>query len=92
MQVAKEGFGVDLPAFGNYAVGNVFTGKSEQAIQESKDVLKRIVKERGFKLLGVRAVPTNNADLGASALATEPAILQVRSSDRPRDGMTVAGA
>jgi glutamate synthase domain-containing protein 1 len=76
---------VDLPAFGEYAVGNVFTGKSEQSLAETKAVLKRLTKERGFKLIGIRTVPTNNADLGASALATEPAILQVRGLREGRD-------
>ena len=35
------------------------------------------MKERGFKLLGVRLLPTDNKALGASALATEPHVLQM---------------
>ena len=47
------------------------------AIQETKDVIARIVKQRGFKLIGIRTLPTDNKELGASALATEPAVLQM---------------
>ena len=47
------------------------------ALQEAKDIIARIVKQRGFKLIGVRLLPTDNKALGASALATEPHVLQM---------------
>jgi glutamate synthase domain-containing protein 1 len=75
--VAQQEFGLELPAFGGYAVGNVFVAKNDTAVAEAKDVIKRILKQRGFKVLGIRSVPTNNAELGASALATEPNTIQV---------------
>jgi len=53
------------------------TGKNDVALQEAKDVIARIVKQRGFKLLGIRLLPTDNTALGASALATEPHVLQM---------------
>lgn len=52
------------------------------AVQEAKDVIARIVKQRGFKLLGVRLLPTDNKELGQSALATEPYVLQVRKKKK----------
>ena len=55
------------------------TAKNDVAVQEAKDVIARIVKQRGFKLLGVRLLPTDNKELGQSALATEPHVLQVRA-------------
>ena len=42
-------------------------------------MIARIVKQRGFKLLGVRLLPTDNKELGQSALATEPYVLQVKT-------------
>ncbi|GAB5036611.1 glutamate synthase large subunit, partial [Nannochloropsis oceanica] len=76
-KVAKAELGKTLPALGKYAVGNVFVGKNDVALQEAKDVIARIVKQRGFKLLGIRLLPTDNTALGASALATEPHVLQM---------------
>lgn len=43
-------------------------------------MIARIVKQRGFKLLGVRLLPTDNKELGQSALATEPYVLQVKNA------------
>lgn len=79
-QVAKTDLGKELPPMGQYAVGNIFTARNDMAVQEAKDVFSRIIKQRGFKLIGFRMVPTNNADLGASALATEPNTVQVSES------------
>ncbi|TFJ88427.1 hypothetical protein NSK_000001 [Nannochloropsis salina CCMP1776] len=76
-KAVKNELGKSLPPLGKYAVGNVFTGKNEVAVQEAKDVIARIVQQRGFKLTGIRLLPTDNKELGASALATEPAVLQV---------------
>ena len=56
---------------------HAYTGKNDVALQEAKDVIARIVKQRGFKLIGVRLLPTDNKALGASALATEPHVLQM---------------
>jgi len=81
-QIAKKEFGVDLPPLGQYAVGNIFTSRNDTAVQEAKDVLKRIIKQRGHKLIGFRMVPTDNKELGASALATEPYTLQVRDNHK----------
>lgn len=80
--MAKSELGVRLPELGQYAVGNVFVGKNDVSVSEAKDVIKRIVKQRGFKLLGIRNVPTDNKELGASALATEPTTLQVKGKGK----------
>jgi glutamate synthase (NADPH/NADH) len=66
-----------LPEQGDYAVGNIFVPKFAEAISEGKAILERVVKARGMKVLGWRMVPFDNSMIGATALSTEPHILQV---------------
>jgi glutamate synthase (NADPH/NADH) large chain len=68
--------GVPLPGPGEYGVGTLFTPKDEEARDQAFGTLARIVNEEGQRLLGWRKVPTNNADLGVTALAAEPWIYQ----------------
>lgn len=70
---AKELFDVELPAVGEYAVGNVFfPPRNEQAHVDCKAVLERLAKERGLTVVGWRAVPVDNSMLGKDPLDSEP--------------------
>ena len=74
--VCKEQ-GIDLPAPGEYAVGMVFLPKDMEKRQWCRNRFKEIVEQEGQELLGWRAVPTDNSDLGKAAFLAEPVIEQV---------------
>jgi len=61
---------------GEYAVGVLFL-PDDDARDELKDVVEDTFAEEGLDVLAWRTVPTDNADLGATALESEPEIVQV---------------
>src|SRR5438093_96775 len=67
--------GIDLPERGRYGAGILFMPKDASAAA-GKALFERIVAEEGQRFLGWRPVPTDHRDLGASALAVEPAMEQ----------------
>ena len=67
----------ELPAPGRYAVGMVFMPPERAGLVESRGVVERYLLEQGQQVLGWRRVPVNNACLGASVRASEPAVWQV---------------
>jgi glutamate synthase (NADPH/NADH) large chain len=65
----------DLPE--EYAVGSVFM-PTEQSVQaEIHDVIAEVFSVYGLEVLGWRSVPTDNTDLGATALDSEPEAAQL---------------
>ncbi|KAH9125252.1 hypothetical protein LEN26_003590 [Aphanomyces euteiches] len=60
-----------------YAVGNVFFAKNSQHIDASKKQFESLARDLNMKVVGWRCVPTSNADLGQTSLASEPTIEQV---------------
>ncbi|OGR90075.1 MAG: glutamate synthase subunit alpha [Elusimicrobia bacterium RIFCSPLOWO2_01_FULL_59_12] len=72
---AKEA-GFSLPPPGEYGVGMAFLPKDPADQKECQKRLETIVQEEGQKFLGWRTVPTHNAGLGASAVASEPVVRQ----------------
>jgi len=65
----------DLPD--EYAVGSVFM-PTEQSVQaEIHDVIAEVFSVYGLEVLAWRSVPTDNADLGATALDSEPEVAQL---------------
>ncbi len=70
--------GIRLPDAGHYGAGMFFAPKDPRAQAQGKALFATIVEEEGQHLLGWRDVPTDNvkADVGASALAEEPDIIQ----------------
>lgn len=48
---AEAGIG-ELPPEGDYAVGNIFVPKFENAISDTKDIMERVCKQRGMKVRG----------------------------------------
>jgi glutamate synthase (NADPH) large chain len=74
-ECSKLGF--KLPAFGQYGVGLVFFPRDPKVREECRTVLNRQVKKMRMSLLGYRIVPTHHADLGETALESEPIMEQI---------------
>ncbi len=72
VKVAKRDALIDLPASGSYAAGIVFLPKNDAHRAACKKVVESIVSGHGQAILGWRRVPTDNAGLGPSAIASEP--------------------
>jgi glutamate synthase (ferredoxin) len=68
--------GFDLPEAGQYGVAMVFLPRDPKQRRFCERAFERIVREEGQKVLGWRAVPTDNSMIGATARATEPAFRQ----------------
>jgi glutamate synthase (NADPH/NADH) large chain len=78
-KIAKAEFGIDLPAQGRYAVGNVFLPAIAEEREKCKAKLAEIIAAQGQKLIGWRDVPVEptKADVGPTALASMPSIEQL---------------
>ncbi len=68
---------VELPEPGNYAVGSLFLPQDPDAVEQLKNRAEELFAEEGLDVLAWRSVPTDNSDLGATALESEPNIQQV---------------
>ncbi|HEY0073320.1 MAG TPA: glutamate synthase large subunit, partial [Abditibacteriaceae bacterium] len=79
---AVEGF--SLPEVGAYGVGFLYLPADQTQREAQEKKLAEIIEAEGQTVLGWRDVPTNNADLGETAISVEPAMRQVfigRSAD-----------
>lgn len=65
----------DLPD--EYAVGSVFMPTEGSVQAEIHDVIAEVFSVYGLEVLAWRSVPTDNADLGETALDSEPEIAQL---------------
>lgn len=74
-ECSKLGF--KLPAYGSYGVGLVFFPRDAKVREECRTVLNRQIKKMKMTLVGYRVLPTNNHDLGETALKAEPVMEQV---------------
>ena len=52
-KAAREAGIGELPAEGEYAVGNIFVPKFENAVPEAKAIVERVCKQRGMKVRSV---------------------------------------
>ncbi|WP_337098219.1 glutamate synthase large subunit [Paenibacillus sp. YIM B09110] len=68
---------IELPEEGQYAVGMIFMPQNEAARNAIERELESIVEEEGQPLIGWRTVPTNDSNLGKSALAVKPYVRQI---------------
>jgi len=68
---------IKLPAPGHYAVGYMFMPSNQAQRIYCESVVERVIEAEGFKLLGWRNVPTDNACLSPTVVATEPTHRQV---------------
>ena len=66
--------GIDLPAFGDYAVGLVFLPRNERVRASAVASIEETTAAEGQRLLGWRDVPVDNSRLGRSVKSNEPAI------------------
>ncbi len=69
--------GFSIPDKGNYGVAMTFFPKESSEQELCIRAFEDVAKSFDIKILGFRAVPTDNSDLGSSAKATEPDIIQV---------------
>src|SRR5574341_1275697 len=80
-QCAKLNIRLSEP--GHYGVGLFFASRNERARNQAMTIFSMIVEEERQHLLGWREVPTNNASLGATALAAEPPMYHVFIARHP---------
>jgi glutamate synthase (ferredoxin) len=76
--------GLDLPAAGHYGCGLIFLPRDPAQLQWCQQQFETIIREEKQKFLGWRDVPTNDAEVGPTARACEPAFKQIfigRASD-----------
>jgi len=76
---AKEArkLGFELPAPGQYAVGQLFMPHEANWQEIIRDIYADVIEREGLTLLGWRNVPKDNASLGESVKPTEPVHMQV---------------
>ncbi len=69
--------GIPLPTAGDYGAGLVFLPRDPLQRDKVQGLIRTIVTEEGQRLLGWREVPTDDRQLGATAVSVEPAIRQI---------------
>jgi glutamate synthase (NADPH/NADH) large chain len=69
--------GIDLPAAGDYAVGQVFLPRDARGRRACEQAFERAVKREGQRVLGWRDVPVDRAYIGETVKAMEPVTRQV---------------
>ncbi|MFW5929571.1 MAG: glutamate synthase large subunit, partial [Halobacteriota archaeon] len=74
-----------LPEFDDYGVGQLFLPRDEDKRQEIVETVEEVVEREGYEVVAWRDVPTDNTDLGETALESEPDVRQLFVS--PEDGL-----
>jgi glutamate synthase (NADPH) large chain len=74
---ACKGNGISLPGKGEYGTGLVFLPRDPGERAAIKDMFVKAIASAGLELLGWRAMPLDNSDIGKAAKETEPVIEQV---------------
>ncbi|BDL40638.1 glutamate synthase large subunit [Methylorubrum extorquens] len=69
--------GFELPPAGQYAIGQLFLPKAEEARASIEAIVEKTLSDEGLPLLGWRDVPVDSADLGKAVKETEPHHRQV---------------
>src|ERR1700760_3328418 len=75
LQKPHDFFKAIIPALGDfdsYGVGQLFVPKDHWRQIALRKLIKTICREAGFDILAWREVPTDNLDLGKTALRSEP--------------------
>ena len=73
--VARDELGIELP--GHYAVGMLFSGRDETAVQRMRAAFATALADQQLPLLGWRQVPVDDSVLGPLALSSRPLISQL---------------
>ena len=68
---------IKLPDLGDYGTGLVFLPQDVKERAFCKKIFEKIIREEGQPVLGWRAVPVDNSDIGKAAKDTEPVIAQI---------------
>src|SRR5947199_3298179 len=68
---------IELPPNGEYGVGMVFLPTDKESRRECEQLFEKIVRDEGQRVIGWRTVPTDNAQLGPTAKASQPLIRQI---------------
>lgn len=78
-KVAQTEFNVELPAAGQFAVGNIFLPQIDAERETCRQAINEIIAEEGQTLVGWREVPIDpkGADVGPAALMAQPRIEQL---------------
>ena len=69
--------GINLPAAGQYAVGNVFLPQAAKNREACEALFSKIIAEENQTLLGWRDVPVDNSNIAQAARDVEPTMRQV---------------
>src|SRR4029077_313033 len=77
LRKVSAGLGITLPGPKEYGAGLVFLPRDAVQRDKVQALIATIVAEEGQRLLGWRDVPTDDSELGASAVSVEPVIKQV---------------
>ncbi|PPC89950.1 MAG: glutamate synthase subunit alpha, partial [Methylotenera sp.] len=77
--------GIELPAAGQYAVGNVFLPQTAKNREACEALFTTIVAEENQTLLGWRDVPVDNSNIAQAARDVEPTMRQVFISSTVAD-------
>jgi len=78
--------GLKLPEFGHYAIGMIFLPRPDKARNAAIELIERMIKLEGQKVLGWRQVPVDRTGLGETVKNSEPDIRQIfigRGADIP---------
>ena len=68
---------IQLPAAGQYAVGNVFLPQTDKNREQVEALIGKIIQEEQQILLGWRQVPVDNSNIAQAARDVEPNMRQV---------------
>jgi glutamate synthase domain-containing protein 1 len=80
LQKPHEFFHSEIPTLGDfdsYGVGQLFVPKDQWKQIALKKLITTVCREAGCRLVHWREVPTDNADLGRTALLSEPSVRQM---------------
>ncbi len=80
LQKPHEFFHSEIPTLGDfdsYGVGQLFVPKDQWMQIALKKLITTVCREAGCRLVHWREVPTDNTDLGRTALLSEPAVRQI---------------
>ena len=80
LQKPHEFFHAQIPSLGDfdsYGVGQLFLPKDQWKQIALKKLIKAVCREAACRLVAWRDVPTDNTDLGRTALQSEPAVMQM---------------
>ena len=80
LQKPHEFFHSEIPTLGDfdsYGVGQLFVPKDQWKQIALKKLITTVCREAGCRLVHWREVPTDNSDLGRTALLSEPSVRQM---------------